>query len=586
MKTISTFLLAMCITLLSNAQLVLNFETAGNGYIWNDLSNNNNPPYVMANPVKGGINSSDSVLYFPIQQDGQAWAGTWGAVDRFIVKSPGMLSLKAYKPTVSNIGIKIEANAGAGDTGKTTELKVPNTTTNEWEVVEFDYSAEIGKTFSVLGIMPDFIEGTRTGNVDIYIDDIELWELAPVVENYPLLNFETTGNTYTWNDLANGGNPPLVIANPVKGSTNTSDSVLYFPIKKESDPWAGSWSKVDQFKVSESGLLHLKVYKPTISDVAFKVEANAGNGDTGSTTELKVTNTKVNEWETLEFDYTAQANKSFGVMAIMPDFVKGSRENNADIYVDDVEFWKLAPVVEDYPVLDFETKGNNYTWNEMANTGIAPDVIANPVKGGINTSDSVLYFPIQSAGDPWAGTWSSVDRFKVSESGLMHLKIYKPTISNVAFKVEANAGNGDSGATTELKVPNTKINEWEEIEYDFTLQAGKTFSVMAIMPDFIEGTRASNTDVYVDNVEFWPLANGLVQYNQSTIKIYTLGNRIAFRGVDYVEDVFIYDRSGRLVKKYIGQNLREIDINDIIRGVYIVKAKSGKMVTTAKVVRQ
>ncbi|MBN2805054.1 MAG: hypothetical protein JXR22_00205, partial [Prolixibacteraceae bacterium] len=208
MKTTTILIAMMLLASLLKAQVVYDFEATGNDYIWNDLSNNGNPPYVIANPVKDDRNPSDSVLYFPIQQAGEPWAGTWANVDKFKVTAPGMLHVKLYKPTISNVGFKIQANAGNGDTGTTTELKIPNTLTNEWETIEYDYSAEIGKTFSVLAILPDFVDEARTANADIYLDDIEMWELAPVVPDYDHLNFETSGNQYTWNDLSNDGNPP------------------------------------------------------------------------------------------------------------------------------------------------------------------------------------------------------------------------------------------------------------------------------------------------------------------------------------------------------------------------------------------
>jgi hypothetical protein len=407
--------------------------------------------------------------------------------------------------------------------------------------------------------------------------------LASISNAQEVYDFETTGNNFVWNDLSNNSNPPYVIANPAIDDNNPSDSVLYFPIQQDGQAWAGSWASVDQFKVTSPGMLHMKVYKPGISEVGFKIEANADNGDTGNTTELKVSNTKTNEWETIEYDYSAEVGKTFSVVAIMPDF-SDNRESNIDIYVDDIELWELAAPIADYPVLDFETTGNDFAWNDLANGDNPPMIIENPFNNGNNKSDSVLHFSIKQGSDPWAGTWSNSERYKVNESGLMHMMVYKNNISDVGFKVEANAGNGDTGTNTELKTPNTKVKEWEVLEYDLTVEANNTFSVIAIMPDWRD-SREGDTDVYIDNIEFWPLANNVVMHEKSTIKIYTLRNRIAFRGVDYVEDVYLYNLSGKLVRKYENRQLREIDINDLSSSVYIVKARSGNMITTAKVIK-
>jgi hypothetical protein len=51
------------------------------------------------------------------------------------------------------------------------ELKVPNTVTDMWELIEFDFSAGIGNTYSRLVFFPDFPD-TREGGSVSYIDMI------------------------------------------------------------------------------------------------------------------------------------------------------------------------------------------------------------------------------------------------------------------------------------------------------------------------------------------------------------------------------------------------------------------------------
>ena len=83
--------------------------------------------------------------------------------------------------------------------------------------------------------------------------------------------------------------------------------------------------------------------------------------------------------------------------------------------------------------------------------------------------------------------------------------VYKSTISDVGIKFAKN----DNSAIAEIKVPNTKINEWEELTFDFTSKIGSAESVditqIIVFPDFISGgpnSRPSTTISYFDNITF------------------------------------------------------------------------------------
>ena len=68
---------------------------------------------------------------------------------------------------------------------------VPNTVTNQWEELVFDYTADIGKTVTRLTIIPDF-PSTRTAGSMNYFDRIQFVE--PVIPTVTPIDFETVGN--------------------------------------------------------------------------------------------------------------------------------------------------------------------------------------------------------------------------------------------------------------------------------------------------------------------------------------------------------------------------------------------------------
>jgi hypothetical protein len=77
--------------------------------------------------------------------------------------------------------------------------------------------------------------------------------------------------------------------------------------------------------------------------------------------------------------------------------------------------------------------------------------------------------------------------------------VYKSVISDVALKFSVGAA-----AQPEIKVANTKINEWEELTFDFSSRIGTAETIginsIIVFPDFNLDGRASDTESYFDNI--------------------------------------------------------------------------------------
>ncbi len=170
MKTIFTFLLFIALTLGVRAQIAIDFETASTAY-WEVFGNGSGSPSdfgKIANPSKTGINTSDSVLKFVVNADAETWAGAWTDFYSPILFTSNSHTVKmmVYKSVVSNCALKIE-----GDGVSAIEVKVPNTVTNQWELLTFDFSAAVGLNYKRFVIFPDFPD-TRTGGSVNYFDNI------------------------------------------------------------------------------------------------------------------------------------------------------------------------------------------------------------------------------------------------------------------------------------------------------------------------------------------------------------------------------------------------------------------------------
>ncbi len=168
------------------------------------------------------------------------------------------------------------------------------------------------------------------------------------------------------------------------------------------------------------------------------------------------------------------------------------------------------------PTINFEVGGSGagYTWNVFENGSNPPlEIVANPNASGINTSAKVAKFTAKQDGPgvaPYAGTETvhgAFGTFTLSASNsTVKIMVYKPVISNVGIKFAINNG----GALQELKVANTKINEWEELTFDFSGKVGlpETINIdqIIVFPDF--AARANDNICYFDNITFSPQGGG------------------------------------------------------------------------------
>ncbi len=147
--------------------------------------------------------------------------------------------------------------------------------------------------------------------------------------------------------------------------------------------------------------------------------------------------------------------------------------------------------------VDFEPAGVGSEWDwtvEENGDNPAIEFIANPNSSGANQTPTVAKFIARSDGNAWAlfytddnGTFT----FDANNS-TVSLMIHKPVISNIGLKFE-----GMSGAI-ELQVPNTVVNQWEEITFDFSDQIGNTYNRIVLIPDF--AAREEDNLVYLDNI--------------------------------------------------------------------------------------
>jgi len=270
-----------------------------------------------------------------------------------------------------------------------------------------------------------------------------------------------------------------IVPNPDPSGINTSNWVAKFVRDKDGVPWGGFWSALPvPVDVTVNKYVHVKVWKPRISPIRFKLEGGeAGTLEVGSMSPQTTTG----EWEDMVFDFSSKTG-TYPVIALMPDFEDPlTLTEDIVIYFDDIIVNNdpnpnTAPVdiIEDYEFIPLNVMLGNPEMDMSTMT-----VVGNPDPSGINTSNYVVEFYRDKDGVPWGGFWSLTE-VDVTTNKFMHVKVWKPRISPLRFKIEG----GEAGTLEVLSMsPQSSTGEWLDIVFDFSEKTG-TYPVIAFMPDF------------------------------------------------------------------------------------------------------
>ena len=177
---------------------------------------------LVPNPDKTGVNTSSYVEKFVrpgVTNGGQPWSGFSsilpGSIDVTVNK---FVHVKVWKSRISPIKFKLQ-----GGTSGDSEIfsKYPQTKTDQWEDIVFDFKAKTG-TYTTIAFMPDFEDPlVQADDLTMYFDDIAInsdsTQLVSLTLNVDmhgagLVASDTVyvaGTFPSW--VAPGGNPALML---------------------------------------------------------------------------------------------------------------------------------------------------------------------------------------------------------------------------------------------------------------------------------------------------------------------------------------------------------------------------------------
>jgi len=505
---------------------------------------------VVLNPFPEG-NESDQVGRM-LKFSDQVFAGTTLSLDgNLAMPADAIFTMKVWSQRSVRVLFKLEDGTPPG----IAELEVTHSGSG-WETLTFDFAGVPANVTDGISLFFDIGDLGAVGEADLenwtfYFDDIRLTNSNVGVDDgsggngggpgddqetvsVTAVDFETaeTGLGFTWTVFENGENslPLEIVHNPDTSGINTSATVGKFTSQSTGTEFNGvETNRTGDFELkldSTNSIVKMMVYKEVISNVGIKFSDPNG----GSTGQIVVANTKINEWEELTFDFRGvmdvPENQNIVQLVVFPDIRFADADNV--IYFDNI---RLTGVSEDTgngdgsggtgdepfvlldPAVDFETAetGTGFNWFVFENDGDETlEIVSNPSPDATNSSSTVGKVTARANGAQFAGveTNRNLNRGPIDfgpitldeTNSIIKVMVFKDIISDVGLKFAIANGGG----RPEIKVPNTLVGQWEELTFDVSENIGEFESIdivqLILFPDF--RARDADTVVYFDNIRF------------------------------------------------------------------------------------
>ena len=255
-------------------------------------------------------------------------------------------------------------------------------------------------------------------------------------------------------------------------------------------------------------MISVLVYSPAANiPVRLKIENKL---NLNQSVETEVLTKSANAWDTLVFDFSKPVSGTPAWSASVPYnkisifFGFGSAGTGQVFYFDDIKIAANNQVVTTLALpIDFQSSGIDYASKITDFDGGHLTVVANPNSSGINTSTTVAKMIKGPGGQTWGGSYLLVDAPISFTSKIFKMKVYSPRLgAKVLLKFENIT---TSSINKEVELTTTKVNEWEELSFDFStidLSGGKTYQKVVIIID--NGTRGDGTanyTFYLDDIK-------------------------------------------------------------------------------------
>ncbi len=403
-----------------------------------------------------------------------------------------------------------------------------------------------------------------------------------IAQNAPI-DFEPDGQgaNWTWTVFENSSNPPLeIIANPDPSGINTSATVAKFTALQAGQPWAGCESlhgdtDLGPFVLdATNNLIKIMVWKSVISDVGIKLVSS----ESWSQGEIKVSNTVVNQWEELTFDFSDYINPpdpELGMLdqiVVFPDFDLAGRTQDNVIYFDNITFNEQGaspdqpetaapapPQRDPDDVISLFSEAYANVPGTNFNPGWGQTTIVSVIE--IEGNETLKYANFNYQGTQIDG---SID---VSNMDFMHLDMWTANATAVnVFCISPGP------LETPFALPITP-NQW--VSYDIPLSEFAGVDLSDLFQLKFDGGNSAQT-IFLDNIYFYsgnPTGIDQLSHNVNPFNIHPnpvqAGETVRINLPAKLIEV--YDLTGKAVATFNNSSL--IPANSLNPGMYIIRLK-------------
>ena len=421
-------------------------------------------------------------------------------------------------------------------------------------------------------------------------------------QNAPI-DFETGGQgaSWSWSSFENVANAPLeIVNNPSATGKNTSAKVGKFTCLIGGQPWAGFESKhgadIGKFTLSASNaIVKIMVYKSVISDIGIKFATASG----GSDGELKVANTKTNEWEELTFDFSSRiasgVSTDIDQIIFFLDFkLNPGRTSDNVCYFDNVTFSNGVTLAEPTVAAPTPTKlaanvislfSNAYT-NVTVDTWRTSWSAATLTDMQIAGNDTKKYTALD-----FVGVETVASQINATTMDSFHLDMWTPNATDFKVKLVDFGANGAFGGGDDVEhqlsfTPTSKV--WNRISVPMSAFTGLTTKGHIAQIIFV-GVPSGTSVVYIDNVMFSKIAaaSNVAAIAKANVSVYPnpANDNLNITADHAIHTVSITNSIGQEVMT-VAPNANSTVINtaNLSTGIYTVKTTVNGVVSVAKIV--
>jgi hypothetical protein len=405
------------------------------------------------------------------------------------------------------------------------------------------------------------------------------------------IDFEQNGYgaNWAWTTFENGNNQPLeIVSNPAPSGINLSSTVSKFTAMVSGAPWAGFESVHGQgigvFNLTAANCqIKVMVYKSVISPVGLKFATPSG----ASSGEILVSNTVVNQWEELTFNFTNVVSNptSIGIDQIIffPDFTQ--RSDNNVCYIDNIKFsnqdgsQNAAPMVPaptpTYPAAAVISLFSNPYVNVSVDTWQAPWSQAQVTDLQIQGNDTKRYSAMNFAGIETLGA------NQLDLSDMTHLRLDYWTANMNPFKVKlvdfGNNGQYAGGDDSESELSFVPVNQaWNTLEIPLS-QFSNLNSLSHFSQLILSGEPVGTGVVFIDNVLFFDEnLTGLETNGLNPISFFPnpCQDILHLKGTELISSIEIYNVLGQQLMTLTCNKLEAIiPTTQWPKGLYLLQIK-------------